>query len=92
MDDQASPDPAKTTDQVQMDDQNTTETSKAASQAQMEYQTPAGPARNPAQTQRDDLAGALGAQVMTAFANPEDAALVKRLQDLTKKHEEIKVC
>ena len=84
MDDQASTDPAKATNQVQMNDQNITETSKAPSQAQMEYQTPAGPASIPAHTQRDDLAGALGAQVETAFANPENAALVKRLEDLTK--------
>ena len=92
MDDQASSDLAKATDQAQMDDQNATETSKAAYQAQMEYQTPAVPARIPAQTKRDDLAGALGVQVETAFANPENAALAKRLEDLTKKHEEIKVC
>jgi hypothetical protein len=57
----------------------------------MEDQAPADPAQVPTQVPIDDLEGAIGTQMAITFANPEKAALVKRLRDLVKRHEEIKV-
>lgn len=75
-----------------MDDQTSNALAKAMDQAQVDDQISTDPLRFPSQVRIDDLKGASGSQMATTFANPGDAALVKRLKDLAKKREEISVC
>lgn len=75
-----------------LDDQYLFGPEEDTNQAEMEDYDPADHARAPAQVQIDNLEGTFGAQTATVFASPDEAALVKRLKDLARKHEEVSVC
>jgi len=74
---------------AELHDESSPDATKTTAQAQVDGEDYLD--RIPLLVQIDDLEGASAAQMVIAFTNSEQAALVKRLKDLARKHEEIAV-